>query len=115
MTPAISPVTLDMSQAQPIATAPRPPVRAPVSIDMSKAQAISTPAPAAANDDTESKGPLHQVGGFLQGAGENIAGAVKGIHSLFQEPQNDDEKAVQQAWRVRRTTSAGGIPFLAWC
>lgn len=46
--------------------------------------------------EPETKGPLHQVGGFLQGAGENIAGAVRGVHDLFQGPQNDDEKAIQQ-------------------
>ena len=63
--------------------------------------------------EPETKGPLHQIGGFLQGAGENIAGAVEGVHNLFQEPQNDDEKAIQQKLMVGQHGELGGRMALA--
>lgn len=46
-------------------------------------------------------GALHQIGGFLQGSGENIVGAVKGVHDLFQGPQNDEENSIQEALKAQ--------------
>ena len=123
----------DMSKAQPIAAAQVKP-SAPL-FDMSKAKPIAGPSPSSARPQTpstltdtspmadpgqgkpyeepETKGPLHQIGGLLQGAGENVAGAIKGVHDLFQEPQNDDEKAIQQKVMIGDHGELGGRLALA--
>lgn len=61
----------------------------------------------------ETKGPLHQIGGLLQGAGENVAGAIKGVHDLFQGPQDEDEKAIQQKVMIGDHGELGGRLALA--
>jgi hypothetical protein len=98
----------DMSKAQPIA-APQPKPSAPI-FDMSKARPIAATASPSENQEPAAKGPLHQIGGFLQGAYDNVSGAVKGVHDLFQDPQNDDEKAIQE--KLSGGLASGADPSL---
>lgn len=115
VTPQATPL-FDMSKAQPIGATAQPSAAPGKPLfDMSKAKPIAATSAAPSTPSTltdtspmadpgsgkpyqepETTGPLHQVGGFLQGVGENVSGAIKGVHDLFQEPQNDDERAIQQ-------------------
>jgi hypothetical protein len=60
--------------------------------------------------EPETKGPLHQLVGAIQGGGEAVGGAISGLHDLFQEPQNDDEKSIQE--KLSAGASRGSDPSL---
>jgi hypothetical protein len=65
------------------------------------------------NQEPQATGPLHQIGGFLQGAGENIGGAIEGVHNLFRGPQNDEENSVRHKVMVGEHGELGGRLALA--
>jgi hypothetical protein len=50
--------------------------------------------------EPETTGAFHQIGGFLKGSGENVAGAIKGVHDLYRGPQNDEERALLESLKM---------------
>lgn len=94
--------------------APKIPLAASVGIDFSDLGGKPVaPAPAPVPDTAaavpaapESKGALHQIGGFFQGVKENIGGAIKGVHGMFKDAETPEEEAISNAAAANQ--QAGG-------